>query len=491
MFAGIDLGTSAVKAVLVDDGGAFVAEASAPLARSEPQPRWSEQRPDDWWDATCAAVSALPARSRAAVRGIGLGGQMHGAVPIDEQRNVIRPAILWNDGRAAAACRTFEAREPDSRRLSANLAMPGFTAPKLVWIAEHEPDAFARIAHVLLPKDWLRMRMGGELVSEPSDASGTLWLDVAARRWSERLLAASGLALRHMPRLVEGNEPSCTLMSDAASALGLPAGVVIAGGGSDNAAGAAGIGIVGDGDALLSLGTSGVIFVADAALRAGPERAVHAFCHCVPATWHRMAVMLSCTATLALAARIAGVDDEAALVSEVAASRTPHPPRLVMLPYLNGERTPHNDAAACGVLFGLTASATRADIGRAALEGVAFALADGLDALEAAGPRIDSLAVIGGGSRSPHWGRIIAAALGRTLRYPRQGDIGAALGAARLARAAVDRVGVADAFPQPPVDMTIEPDRGLADALAPRRALFQALYADLAARFTASAGDAA
>jgi xylulokinase len=204
-----------------------------------------------------------------------------------------------------------------------------------------------------------------------------------------------------------------------------------------------------------------------------------------------MAVMLACTATLALAARIAGADDEAALVREVEASRAPHPPRLVMLPYPNGERTPHNDANACGVLFGLTGSTTRADVGRAALEGIAFALADGLDALEASGARIASLTVIGGGSRSPHWGRIIAAALGRPLRYPRQGEIGAALGAARLARAAVDRIDVADAFPKPPVDATIEPDRALADELAPRRALFKALYADLAPRFAASAGDAA
>jgi xylulokinase len=491
MFVGIDLGTSAVKAVLVDDAGTFVAEASAPLARSEPRPGWSEQRPDDWWEATCAAVAGLPAKLRAAVRGIGLAGQMHGAVLIDDRRRVIRPAILWNDGRAAAACRTFEAREPASRRLSANLAMPGFTAPKLVWVAEHEPDAFARIAHVLLPKDWLRMRLTGALVSEPSDASGTLWLDVAARRWSERLLAASGLALRHMPRLVEGTEPSGTLARDAAAALGLPAGIVVAAGGSDNAAGAVGIGIVADGDALLSLGTSGVIFTADAKLRADPERAVHAFCHCVPAMWHRMAVMLACTATLSLAARIAGADDEAALVREVEGSRAPHPPRLVMLPYPSGERTPHNDAAACGVLFGLTAGATRADIGRAALEGVAFALADGLDALEAGGARIASLAVIGGGSRSRYWGRIIAAALGRTLNYPRQGEIGAALGAARLARVAVDRIAVAEGFPKPPVDATIAPDPALADALAPRRALFKALYADLAPRFAASAAPAA
>ncbi|MEP6944249.1 MAG: xylulokinase [Betaproteobacteria bacterium] len=489
MFLGIDLGTSSLKAVVIDEQGALVGEASSPLERSAPRPRWSEQDPQAWWRAAQEAVRALPTEVRAGVRGVGLAGQMHGAVLLDDAQAVIRPAILWNDGRAADAGATFERREPASRQIAANLAMPGFTAPKLIWVAEHEPEVFRRIACVLLPKDWLRFKLTGDWVSEPSDASGTLWLDVAARRWSERLLAASGLTPAQMPRLVEGCEISATLTREAAAALGLRPGIAVAGGGSDNAAGAAGIGVVEDGDALLSLGTSGVIFVADSALRADPERAVHAFCHCVPQRWHRMAVSLSCTATIAFAARLGGYADEAALLREVAAARAPHPARLVMLPYLNGERTPHNDAAACGVVFGLDASTTRTDIGRAALEGVAFALADGLDALAARGSRVRTLAVIGGGSRSALWGRILAAALDCTLTYPERGDVGPALGAARLARMAVDGIDTRVALAKPATTATIAPDPALADELAGRRELFRALYRDLADRFAVSAGD--
>jgi xylulokinase len=410
MFLGIDLGTSAVKALIIDGRGIVVAESSAPLARATPQPQWSEQHPADWWMATIRAVRALPDVHRHALRGIGLAGQMHGAVLLDRAYAVLRPAILWNDGRAAGACATFEQRERRSRELSGNLAMPGFTAPKLVWVAEHEPRVFAQIAKVLLPKDWLRLAMTGECVSEPSDASGTLWLDLATRRWSDTLLAASGLTRDAMPRLAESGEVSALLAREAAEALGLAPGLPVAGGGSDNACGAAGIGVVDDGDALLSLGTSGVVFIADDRPRADPARAVHAFCHCLPQRWHRMAVMLSCTATLAATVRLTGVADEAALIDEIERASAPHPRRLVMLPYLDGERTPHNDASACGVLFGLDAATTRADVGRAALEGVAFALADGLDALEAGdahgsreaqhagSPRVDALAVIGGGS---------------------------------------------------------------------------------------------
>lgn len=488
MFLGIDLGTSAVKCLVIDGTGSVLHETSAPLTRSTPQPHWSEQHPADWWTATVAAVSVLPAKARNATRGIGLAGQMHGAVLLDGSQAVLRPAILWNDGRASAACATFEQREPRGRMLSGNLAMPGFTAPKLVWVAEHEPELFARLATVLLPKDWLRFRMTGECVSEPSDASGTLWLDLQERRWSDALLAASGLTADAMPRLVDSDAISGRLSTEAATSLGLPPGTPVAGGGSDNACGAAGVGIVGDGDALLSLGTSGVILVADDRPRTDPDRAVHAFCHCLPSRWLRMAVMLSCTATLAAAVRMTGAADEAALVAEAETASRRHPARLVMLPYLDGERTPHNDPAACGVLFGLDATTTRADIGRAALEGVAFALADGLDALEGAGPRVGTLSVIGGGSRSPYWGRILASALDRPLAYPPRGDTGPALGAARLAWMAVDRPPATEVYARPPVATLIEPDAALSREIQPRRALFRTLYRDLSPRFAAGAG---
>jgi xylulokinase len=487
MFLGIDLGTSSVKALVIDDDGAVVNEASAPLALSRPHPQWSEQDPRDWRSATIAAVRALPDGARRAVRGIGLAGQMHGAVVLDANENVLRPAILWNDGRSAAACGTFERRAPRARAVSGNLAMPGFTAPKLVWIAEREPDVFARIARVLLPKDWLRLALTGECASEPSDASGTLWLDLAARRWSPELLAASGLTVDAMPRLVASAGITGRLSRAAADAIGIAAGTPVAGGGSDNACGAAGVGVVDEGDALLSLGTSGVLFVADERPRPDPANAIHAFCHCVEDRWHRMAVMLACTSTLDAAARIAGVTDAAALIAEAQDARPGAAKRLVMLPYPDGERTPHNDATACGVLFGIDGATTRADMARAALEGVAFALADGLDALEANGPRIGALAVIGGGARSAAWCRIVAAALQRTLHFPRHGDYGPALGAARLARMAVDGIDAAHALARPAIAHAIEPDPALTDELASRRPLFRALYRDLAPRFAATA----
>ncbi|MEP7062981.1 MAG: xylulokinase [Betaproteobacteria bacterium] len=490
MFLGIDLGTSSVKAVLIDDNGERVDESVHALSVSTPQPTWSEQDPGAWWRAALAAVACLRAGLLPAVRAVGLSGQMHGAVLLDGQDHVIRPAILWNDGRAAAACNTLEQREPRSRAITRNQAMPGFTAPKLIWIAANEPANFRRIAHVLLPKDWLRLKLTGEFVSEPSDAAGTLWLDVAQRRWSTAMLAACELDARQMPRLVEGTEVSGQLTREAAKALGLRPGLPVAGGGSDNACGAVGFGIVGDGDAMLSLGTSGVIFVADAVVRSDPERGVHAFCHCVPRMWHRMAVTLSGAGTLSVVSRLVGAASEGALVAEVEAAgmMARAGSRLVMLPYFSGERTPHNDPTATGVFFGIDGATSRVDLGRAALEGVAFALADGLDALEASGLAIGSLDVIGGGSRSRLWGRIIATALDRPLVYRHGGDLGPAMGAARLARIAAGGTSLDEGCQRPAVSQVIEPEPVLAAALAPRRALFRRLYADLKPAFAGTIG---
>jgi xylulokinase len=489
MYMGIDLGTSSVKVILIDEGGTLIDEASAPLTLSRPRPLWSEQDPQAWWDATRTAIGALKARrSLDAVAGIGLSGQMHGAVLLDNHDQVLRPAILWNDGRAGAECRELEQREPNSRAITGNLAMPGFTAPKLIWVAEHEPDIFKRVARVLLPKDWIRLKLTGEAVSEMSDAAGTLWLDVARRQWSPAMLAATGLSERHMPRLVEGTEVSGNLSSEAAAILGMRPGIPVAGGGGDNAAGAAGIGVVHPDIAFVSLGTSGVIFVADDTLKKDPERAVHAFCHCIPDMWHRMAVILSAAATLSFAARLCGAADEASLLAETEAAglaeKTQN--RLVFLPYLSGERTPHNDPTASGVIFGLDGATTRADLGRAALEGVAFALADGLDVLEASGGTIEGLSVIGGGARSRLWGRVLSAALQRPLTYHQGGEVGPALGAARLARIAASGASLDEACPPPPVSHVIEPEPDLVEALAPRRALYRRLYSDLKSSFAAS-----
>jgi xylulokinase len=480
VYLGIDLGTSAVKALLVDDQQREIEQVSVPLEVQRPRPLWSEQDPEAWWQATQSAVDSLRRQRRrelAAVRGIGLAGQMHGAVLLDGADAVLRPAILWNDGRSAAQCAALEAREPRSRDITGNLAMPGFTAPKLLWVAEHEPDIFRQVRRVLLPKDYLRLRLCGEHASEMSDAAGTLWLDVAARAWSPAMLAATGLSVEAMPRLCEGSDPTGVLRPALADAWGMRRDVVIAGGGGDNAAGAVGVGVIKPGQAFVSLGTSGVYFVAGARFAPNPRRAVHAFCHCLPHTWHQMSVILSAASCLSWVTTLTGAASEAALLEEIVAAD--RDPGVIFLPYLSGERTPHNDADARGVFFGLTHATTRADLGRAVLEGVAFAFVDGQDALRAAGTEIGDVAVIGGGARSLLWGRILASALDRPLRYHSGGDVGPAFGAARLARLAVDAEDPGAVCGAPPVARVVEPDAALraryADAIATYRRLYLAL----------------
>ncbi|TWA83078.1 xylulokinase [Azospirillum brasilense] len=490
MYLGIDLGTSGVKAVLVDEAQRLVGQSTAPLDVSRPHPLWSEQDPEDWWAATGRAVAGLRAAhpdAMAAVRGIGLSGQMHGATLLDRQDRVLRPAILWNDGRSGAECAELERRAPTLRAIAGNRAMPGFTAPKLLWVAAHEPELFTAVAKVLLPKDWLRLRMTGDHASDLSDSAGTLWLDVGRRAWSDELLAATGLGEAHMPRLYEGCQPTGALRAEVAADWGVPPGTVVAAGAGDNAAGAVGVGVVAPGSAFLSLGTSGVLFVSGDRFAPNPERGVHAFCHALPGRWHQMSVMLSAASCLSFAARLTGAADEAALLRE-AEAYDGDPGALVFLPYLSGERTPHNDPHAKGVFFGLTHDTDRGALARAVLEGVAFAFADGLESLEEAGGRVERFLVIGGGARSALWGRILASALGRPLDYPVGGEVGPAFGAARLARLAVTGE-EPDAVCRPlEIRHTVEPDPALAAALAPRRRLFRRLYGDLTAAFREAGG---
>ena len=488
MYLGIDLGTSGVKAVLLARDGRIVAQSAAPLSVSAPRPLWREQNPDDWWQATDRAVRQLRAEhDLGAVRGVGLCGQMHGAVLLDAADRVLRPAILWNDGRSHAECIALEAAEPRSRTITGNRAMPGFTAPKLLWLRTHEPAIFARVRRVLLPKDWLRLRLTGEAISDMSDAAGTLWLDVGQRAWSPAMLAATGLDERHMPALVEGTQPAGCLRPDIAAAWGLPVGCILAGGAGDNAAGAIGIGCIAPGQTFVSLGTSGVVFSADAGFLPDADRTVHTVCHGLPDMWHRMSVILSAAASLTWATDLTGAANEAALLRDIeAAPPAPHE-RLVFLPYLSGERTPHNDANAAGVFFGLHAGHDRAALGRAVLEGVAFALADGMDALEARGARIDATTAIGGGARSPLWLRILATALDRPLTTVRGADIGPALGAARLAILATERADPRAVCTTPPTDAVFAPVPALAEGLAFRRGLFRQLYPALRDLFAATA----
>jgi xylulokinase len=481
MYMGIDIGTSAVKAVVIDDTGSIVDQASSPLSVSRPHALWSEQNPADWWSATNSAVSDLALPLRKAVRAIGLSGQMHGATLLDAAHRALRPAILWNDGRSALQCAELERDLPEMTAITGNRAMPGFTAPKLLWVRLHEPKIFADTAMVLLPKDYVRLRMTGDAASDMSDSAGTLWLNVAQRRWSDAMLAGTGLDASKMPKLFEGNEITGELRAELAEAWGMQR-VPVVGGGGDNAAGAVGVGVVRPGDAFLSLGTSGVLFLANDGYRPNPAGGVHTFCHAVPRHWHQMSVILSAASCVDWAARLCGVPNAGALFAAAEARNKPTDSEI-FLPYLSGERTPHNDPNAQGVLFGLTQETSTAGVAQAVLEGVAFAFRDGMDALLTTGAAIDSISVIGGGARSAYWGKILSSVLRRPLTYRDSGAVGPAFGAARLARMGYEKAGIEEVCTPPRILHVAEPDDRLADLYAQKIGRYRSLYRNLKGLF--------
>ena len=481
MYLGIDIGTSGVKAILMDDAGAVVEIAQAPLSVSRPHDLWSEQDPTDWWAATNSAVSQLDLQRRHIVKAIGLSGQMHGATLLGADNQALRPAILWNDGRSAAQCAALEEALPDLGQITGNRAMPGFTAPKLQWVRENEPDIFAQVKTVLLPKDYVRLRMTGELASDMSDSAGTLWMDVGRRDWSDIVLAATGLDRSHMPRLYEGNEFTGQLRSELAEAWGMGRVPVVAGGG-DNAAGAVGVGVVRPGDAFLSLGTSGVLFLANGGYTPNPAGGVHSFCHALPDRWHQMSVILSAASCVDWAVKLCGMADAGAMFAAIEARGAPASTEI-FLPYLSGERTPHNDPNAKGVLFGLTHESDAAAIGQAVLEGVAFAFRDGMDALTDSGAHVESITVIGGGAKSYYWGKILASVLDRPLIYRDGGEVGPAFGAARLAQLADTKAAIEDVCSAPAILHVEEPDDRLVDLYSGRMPKFRSLYQNLKASF--------
>jgi xylulokinase len=458
VFLGLDIGTSSVKAVLVDGEQRIVAQSSAPLAVSHPAPLWSEQNPDDWWLACEQAVSELRSRTDSRwsdIVGIGLSGQMHGAVLLGDDDRPLRPAILWNDGRAAAACLELERRLPELPQITGNRAMPGFTAPKLIWLAEHEPKTFAACRRVLLPKDYIRLVMTGDAASDMSDSAGTLWLDVGARRWSDEALAATGLTRSQMPALFEGTQVTGWVRSELAARWGLRNRVAVAAGAGDNAAGAVGMGVIADGAAMVSLGTSGVTFVASDRYSPNAALGVHTFCHALPNRWHQMAVHLSAAQCLAWLATILGAAEQV-LLDELA--DVPVAPRGVFfLPYLSGERTPHNDPGAVATFHGLRSSTDRRDLVQAVLEGVAFAFRDGLDAIRRGGTGVERASLVGGGARSRYWAQIMADVLELPLDLRAGGEVGPAVGAARLARLGVTREESAVVCTQPALVDTLQP----------------------------------
>lgn len=477
MYLGIDLGTSGIKVVLVDETDTVRASHTESLDVSRPHAGWSEQDPAQWWEATLRGIDALAqsyASALAAVRGIGLSGQMHGAVLLDDAGTPLRPAILWNDTRSEAECRLLEEALPELGAITGNPAMPGFTAPKLLWVRRHEPEIFARTAKVLLPKAYLRYRLSGEMIEEMSDAAGTLWLDVGARAWSEAVLAATGLSAAAMPRLVEGSAPAGYLTETLRARWGMAQAPVIAGGAGDNAAGAVGLGAIRPGSAFLSLGTSGVLWVTTDRFRPNPAAAVHAFCHAIPGLWHQMGVTLSAAASLAWWSRVTG-EKEAALLQALPEMPTA-PSDAIFLPYLSGERTPHNDGSIRGGFLGLSQDTTRATMTQAVLEGVAFSFRDCLDALRSAGTEISEADVIGGGSRSGTWIAILASVLGLTLHRLADGEHGAAFGAARLGRLAATGEDPAQICTPPRRISAIAPDPRLQAAYEARLPVYRSLY---------------
>jgi xylulokinase len=477
-FLGIDIGTSGVKALLINEAGKPIGDASAPAVEPvRPQPGWSEQNPADWWTATLGAIDALKQKhpsELAAVTGIGLSGHMHGATLLGDNDQVLRPAILWNDGRSAAECREMEEALPTLRQLAGNIAAPGFTAPKIAWVRKNEPEIYSQLKRVLLPKAYVRLLLTGEAVEDMSDAAGTLWLDVKKRDWSDELLGVTGLTREHMPRLVEGSAVAAELKPEFLARWGMSGKVVVAGGAGDNAAAACGIGAIRPGEGFVSLGTSGVLFVSNAQFSPNTDGAVHAFCHAIPDTWHQMGVILSATDSLNWLSRITG-KKQAELSGETEA-KFKGPGETIFLPYLSGERTPHNNAGARGSFVGLSQSTETAQLAQAVMEGVTFAMRDCQRVLADAGTRIDRLLAVGGGSKSALWLKMLATNLDMEIALPEDGDFGGALGAARLGLCAATGANPAEVMTMPPIKTTIAPDNTLSAAYSDQYARYRALY---------------
>lgn len=463
MFIGLDLGTSGVRALLVREEGTPLDSAEAELTVTHPHPGWSEQSPTDWVNAARSALAALSQRQNGAmtqVRGIGLSGQMHGAVLLDAASAPLRPCILWNDTRSHIEAAELDAK-CDVRALSANIVFPGFTAPKLLWVAKHEPEVFARVEKVVLPKDFLAFWLTGQIGSDMSDSAGTSWLDVEKREWSDRLLQAAGMRRDQMPDLREGTQVLGQVRPDLARELGLSDAALVVAGGGDNAAAACGVGALSDGDGFVSLGTSGVLLAARNGFAPKPESAVHTFCHAIPDAWYQMGVSLAATDSLNWLARIVGMTP-AALTAELGELGVPG--ALRFMPYLSGERTPHNDSAIRGAFLGLDIASDRTDLTRAVLEGVSFALRDSLEALRLTGAELPRLLAIGGGAQSRYWVELLATVLNLPLDLPEKGEFGAALGAARLAICGVNGTTPGEVMTKPKIAETIDPRPDLQSA---------------------------
>jgi xylulokinase len=484
MYLGIDCGTSGLKALLTDERGAPVASAQRAYSPDRPHPGWSEQDPEVWAAAMAGAIADLRNSAGKAIGGlkaIGFSGQMHGAVLLDRAMKPVRPAILHNDARAHREACELASDHPELARIVGVKPMPGFTGPKLKWIARRERDNWRRIAWFLAPKDYLRLKLGGDVATDVSDAAGMWLLDQAARAWSTEAFLACEADPAWAPLLMEGTAPAGGVSPTAADELGLPRGVQLAAGGGDAAVGAIGLGAIAPGEAFISLGTATQLIVATGRYLSAPEKLVHSFAHALPNRWYAMAAMLNGAGALAFAGRLLGAPPET--LEREAAADYRGPEALLFLPYLSGERTPLDDPYARGVLFGLTETTSRADVARATMEGVALTLADARDSLTAAGAAIERVGLIGGGARSGLWTRMIAAATGFTVVRMKGGETGPAYGAARLARMAATREPPEVVCRPPEIADVTAPDPKLAATFASSRKRFKALYAALKDEF--------
>lgn len=475
MYLGLDLGTSGLKALLTAADGSIIGTASANYEVQQPHANWSEQDPMDWIKACEKVFAALKQTlpiEFAQIKAISTSGHMHGAVTVDENAKPLRPCILWNDMRSHEEAAALDAM-PQFRKISGNIVFPGFTAPKLLWMKNNEPDLFAKIHKVLLPKDFLLHWLSGRFVGDVSDGAGTSWLDVATRKWSEALLSASGMRVDQMPDLVEGSEVVGAIREALSSRFGLSKDVKIVAGGADNAVAACGVGAWQEGEGFVSLGTSGVLLAAKNSYAPDPDTAVHTFCHAIPNRWYQMGVMLSATNSLNWLAQT--LDKDPVWVANLCTGKITGPSSVIFMPYLTGERTPHNDADIGGALIGLKADTTSAELSQAVMEGVAFGLRDCLEALKSTGTELTQILAIGGGTNSDFWVQTLATILNLKLEIPEKGDFGAALGAARLAMIG-DGADIAKTLTSPKISKIIEPDVSLTAKYEDAYQRFRKLY---------------
>jgi xylulokinase len=477
MYLGLDFGTSSVKGVLIDAKQKIVGIASSPLQVSRPHHGWSEQNPEHWWKAANAVVQKLrklKPKAIAAVAGIGLSGQQHGATLLDIKGNVLRPCILWNDARSFAECEDILAAEPRAMEITGNIPLAGFTAPKLLWVRKHEPKIFDKVAKVLLPKDYIRFRMTGDYASDMSDSAGTYWLDVAKRDWSAAMLTATHMKRSQMPELYEGTDATGKILAALAKSWGMPLRPIVAGGGGDNVASAVGIGAVKDGDAFVSLGTSGVMFVSNDRYSPNAGKAVHAFCHAMQGKWHQMGVILSATASLEWLAGV--LKTPAPQLTKALGTKLHGPSEALFLPYLSGERTPVGDAQIRGCMIGLEHETDAKAMTHAVLDGVAFAFRDSLEALKDAGSNVKRVMAVGGGTKSELWLKIIATVLGVPVDLPVAGEVGGAFGAARMGLMAATGASYVSVCTKPKIAKTIMPDLKAKPAYDAAYARYTKLY---------------